>query len=68
MTEPKGTDYKLRAAFLVPVMVIIVALALFDAFVTDISYLTVWLFPTVFFAAIISLMLTERNRRRRRFE
>jgi len=65
MAEPKGTDFKLRAAFLVPAVVIIVALALFDAFVTDISYLTVWVFPVVVIAALIGLLITERKRRRR---
>ncbi|MBG6218514.1 Flp pilus assembly protein TadB [Arthrobacter sp. CAN_A6] len=65
MAELKGIDVKLRAAFLVPAMVIIVALTLIDAFVTDISYLTVWVFPVVVFTAIISMMVTERRRRRR---
>lgn len=65
MAEPKGINFKLRAAFLVPAVVIIVALALFDTFVTEISYLTVWIFPVVVFTAIISMMLTERKRRRR---
>lgn len=65
MNKHKGIDMKLRAAFLVPGLVIIVALALFDGLVTDISYLTVWLFPVVFFTAAIGLMVTERRRHRR---
>lgn len=65
MTELKGIDLKLRAAFLVPAGVIIVASAVFDVFVTNISYLMVWLFPVIVFSAIIGMMLTERQRRRR---
>lgn len=68
MTEPKGIDMKLRASFLLPALAIIVALTLVNVFVVDISYITLWLFPVIVFAALISLLLVERKKHRRSSE
>lgn len=65
MAAPSGISFKLRAAFMLPALLIILSLALIDAFVTDISHLTGWLIPVIFFVAVIALLLTERRRRRR---
>lgn len=65
MAEQQGINFKLRAVFLLPTVLIIVVIAISDAFITDISYLMGWLMPLVFFAAVIALMLTERKIRRR---
>lgn len=64
MAEQHGINLKLRAAFLFPTLLIIVVLAIIDAFITDISYLMGSLIPLVFFTAVIALMLTERRIRR----
>lgn len=68
MTKPDGIDMKLRAAFLVPALAIVVSLMLVSLFITNISYITIWLFPVVVFAALISMILVERKRRRRSSE
>lgn len=54
---------RLRAAFLLPALVIIVALAIIAALVPDLIYLTTWLMPVVVCAALTGLILTERKRR-----
>lgn len=65
MAEPSGINVKLRAAFMLPAALIIVALSIIDAFIIEISYLTVWLIPVVLFTAVFAMMLTERKRRHR---
>lgn len=68
MAQPGGIDMRLRAAFLLPALVIVVALAVTAAIVPDLIPLTTWIMPVVVFTALISLMLTERKRRRRNSE
>lgn len=65
MAGSKETDLKLRAAFMGSAALLMVTLALIDAFITNISWLTVWLIPAIFFSAVISMLLIERKRRRR---
>ena len=62
MSEHKRNKLKLRAAFLVPAIVIVVVLTLVNVFVVDISRLTIWLFPVVVIGPLIGLVLTERRR------
>jgi hypothetical protein len=66
MTEPNGIDMKLRAAFLVPTLVIGLALILVDVFVAD--FMPSWVYPLMIFPALISLLVIERKRRRRSSE
>lgn len=66
MAQPHATNLKVRAPFMLPALLIIVALAIIDTFVTDIIYLMTWLIPVVFFTTVIALILMERRIRRRK--
>lgn len=62
MTKPIGTYIKLRLSFMLPAFVIVAALGITGAiFPSHIAVLT-GLMPLVVFAALISMMLTERKR------
>lgn len=63
MANPNGIDMRLRAAFLLPALVIIVALAIIAALVPDLIYLMTWMMPVVVCTALTGLILTERKRR-----
>lgn len=66
MAESNGIDWGLRAAFLLPALVIIVILAIAATIVPDLVSHIPWIMPAVTFTALISLMLTERKRRQRK--
>ena len=63
VTEPKGIDMKLRAAFLFPTLAIGVALILVDVFAVD--FLPHWAYPLMALPGLISLIVVERKRSRR---
>ena len=65
MAGPNGIDLKLRAAFLLAALVIVVALGIAGAIFPDLLYVAIWLMPAVVLAALVSMVLTERRRRRR---
>jgi Flp pilus assembly protein TadB len=63
MTEPNGIDMKLRAAILLPTLIIGLALILVDVFVAD--FMPSWLPALFILPATISLIVIERQRSRR---
>lgn len=62
MTDRGGIDMKLRAAFLLPTLVIGLALIVVDVFVVD--FMPSWLPALFIFPAAISLLVIERKRSR----
>lgn len=66
MVEPHEIDWKLRAVFLVPTLVVGLALILVDRLVVD--FMPSWLPSLLVFSALISLLVVERKRRRSRSE
>ncbi|GAB3529450.1 hypothetical protein [Arthrobacter monumenti] len=66
MAEQPGDDIKLRAAFLLPSLVIIVALAIVAGLVPSLIYPVIWTMPVVTLAAFGGIFLTRRRRRRNR--
>jgi len=62
MTKPIGTDMKLRLSFMLPALVMVAALGITGAIFPSLIAVLTGLMPLVVFAALISMMLTERKR------
>ncbi|UPO76859.1 hypothetical protein [Arthrobacter sp. Helios] len=65
MAKSKGVDLKLRFSFMLPALVIVVALGITGAIFPGLIAVVTGLMPVVVFAALVSMMLTERKRGRR---
>ncbi|MFJ7750762.1 hypothetical protein ACIQXM_12505 [Arthrobacter sp. NPDC097144] len=64
MAKSNGIDMKLRFSFMLPALVIVVALGITGAIFPDLIRVVTGLMPVVVFAALISMVLTERKRGR----
>ncbi|MDK1358807.1 hypothetical protein QNO00_00805 [Arthrobacter sp. zg-Y1219] len=65
MVKSNGIDMNLRFSFMLPALVIVVALGITGLIFPDLIRVVTGLMPVVVFAALISMVLTERKRGRR---
>ena len=68
VANPDGINIRLRAAFIVPALVIMVLLGIAGALFPNLLRLATGLMPAVLAVALISLMLTERRRARNKMD